>query len=384
LASGDNFFGKQTAASRVKSEIVLSHFDSWSSIVIGQATRLGQDIAYMDLYCGPGIYDNGAKSTPLLVLEKAIDKAGKNPAIAKHLVTIFNDKKAKSVKTLKAEVKKLPGLSKLKHQPIVLNEKVDKNTEAYFTKIRIPTLTFLDPFGYMGLTRGLIEAVVTKTWGCDCIFFFSYSSINRALSAKGYFTEHMEALFGTQRAAKLEAKMQSIQGSDKGKPREREAIILDALTDALEELNKGNMFVRTFRFKKGKRTSHMLVFVTTHPTGFRVMTDIMANAGHVNDRGFPHFTHYSNPPPKNQLFYPEIDELKKDLCDRYAGRTITMLDIFLDHRQYTAGNYKDILNELEDDKLISVDPPASKRRMGANGRRTFKDEARVTFPPRRK
>jgi len=384
LASGDNFFGKQTAASKVKSEVVLNHFDSWSNIVIGQAAKLGQNIAYMDLYCGPGIYDNGAKSTPILVLEKAIEKAATKPAIAKHLVTIFNDKKAKSVETLEAEVKKLTGLTNLKNPPIFLNEKVNKDTEGYFAKIRIPTLTFLDPFGYMGLTRGLIEAVVTKTWGCDCIFFFSYSSINRALSAKGYFTEHMESLFGTDRAAALEAKMQSIKGSDSGEPREREAIILDALTSALEELNKGNMFVRTFRFKKGKRTSHMLVFVTTHPTGFRVMTDIMANAGHVNDKGIPHFTHYDNPPPKIQLFYPEIDKLREDLCKHYAGKKMTMLEIFLDHRQYTAGNYKDILNELEDEKLITVDPPANTRRMGTNGRRTFKDEALVTFPPRKK
>src|SRR5262249_33730845 len=153
------------------------------------------------------------------------------------------------------------------------------------------------------------------------IFFFSYSSINRALSAKGIFTEHMEALFGTERAAALEATMQGIQGSNRGQPYKREQLILEALTSALEELNHGNMFVRIFRFKKGKRTSHMLVFVTTHPLGFEVMTDIMAKAGHVNDRGFPHFTHYDNPPPKNQLIYPEIDKLKKDLCDRYAGKT---------------------------------------------------------------
>ena len=63
----------------------------------------------------------------------------------------------------------------------------------------------------LGLTRGLVKAVVTKTWGCDCIFFLSYSSINRALSA-GVFSSHMEALFGKKRAADLEAKMQSIQG----------------------------------------------------------------------------------------------------------------------------------------------------------------------------
>jgi hypothetical protein len=41
----------------------------------------------------------------------------------------------------------------------------------------------------------------------------------------------------------------------------------------------------------------MLVFVTTHPKGFRVMTDIMANEGFVDGKGLAHFTHYTKPPP---------------------------------------------------------------------------------------
>jgi three-Cys-motif partner protein len=378
LGSGDNFFGKQTAASDVKSRIVTKHFETWSRIVLGQAVRYGQNIAYMDLYCGPGCYDDGTKSTPLLILEKAITSQD----LQKHLITVFNDKKAASIEKLQAEVAKLPGIASLKNAPVFLNEKVSPETEKYFTGSKMPSFTFIDPFGYMGLTRGLVNAVVTKTWGCDCIFFFSYSSINRALSA-GYFTSHMEALFGPERVAKLEAQMQDIQGSDRGQPREREAIIIEALTAALAELNQGDVFVRPFRFKKGPRTSHMLVFVTTHPKGFRVMTDIMAKEGFIDGKGLAHFTHYDKPPPMNRLIYFEFDVLKKDLCKRYARRTMTMLDIFYDHRQYTAGNYKDALNELEEAGLITVDPPANKRRIGPNGKRTFKDEAVVTFPPRK-
>lgn len=377
MGSGDNFFGKQTAASNVKSRIVTKHFETWSRIVLGQAVRYGQNIAYMDLYCGPGCYDDGTKSTPLLILEKAIA----SQELQKHLITVFNDKKAASIAKLQTETAKLPGIASLKNAPVFLNEKVNTETEKLFTGSKMPSFTFIDPFGYMGLTRGLINAVVTKTWGCDCIFFFSYSSINRALSA-GVFTSHMEGLFGATRAAELEARMKEIQGSDRNQPHEREEIIIDALMAALEELNHGEVFVRPFRFKKGPRTSHMLVFVTTHPKGFRVMTDIMAKEGFIDGKGLAHFTHYTKPPPSNRLIYHEFDMLKNDLCRRYADRKIAMLDIFLDHRQYTASSYKDALNELEDKGLISVDPPANKRRMGPHGKRTFKDEAIVIFPPR--
>jgi three-Cys-motif partner protein len=377
LASGDNFFGKQTAASDVKSRIVTKHFESWSRIVLPGALKAGQKIGYMDLYCGPGSYEDGTKSTPLLILEKAIA----TPDLQKHLVTVFNDKKAASIAKLQADAGKLPGIASLKNPPVFLNEKVSPETESLFTGAKMPSFTFIDPFGYMGLTRGLINAVVTKTWGCDCIFFFSYSSINRALSAKGIFTEHMQGLFGAHRAAQLEARMQEIQGSDRNQPHQREEIIIDALTEALQELNRGGVYVRPFRFKKGPRTSHMLVFVTTHAKGYRVMTDIMAKEGFIDGKGLAHFAHYTKPPPSNRLIYHEFNMLKKGLCDRYAGRRMTMLDIFLDHRQYSATSYKDALNELEEAGLITVNPTASKRRMGTNGKRTFKDEAIVTFPP---
>jgi three-Cys-motif partner protein len=208
----------------VKSQIVLGHFDTWSNIVLGEAVRHGQNIAYMDLYSGPGRYDDGSKSTPLLILEKAIQKADKRPELSKHLVTVFNDKDADTIDALEAEVKKLPGIGKLKNEPIFLNEMVSPETEKYFiAKTKMPSFTFIDPFGYEGLTRNLIKAVITKTWGCDCVFFFSYSSINRALSAPGIFTSHMEALFGEERAAELETKMRSIKGVERGKLSRRAA-----------------------------------------------------------------------------------------------------------------------------------------------------------------
>jgi hypothetical protein len=195
----------------------------------------------------------------------------------------------------------------------------------------------------------------------------------------------MAALFGPERAAKLEAQMQSIKGSHGRNPVQREEIILDTLTEALEELNRGKTYVRKFRFKKGKRTSHMLVFVTKSPKGYRVMSQIMAKEGHMNDKGIADFTYYDEPPPTTQLFYPEFDNLKTDLCEKYAGKTMTMLEIFEEHslrRDYISSNYKDALNELEDEGLITVDPPASER-PARKGKRTFKDEAIVTFPPRK-
>ena len=62
----------------------------------------------------------------------------------------------------------------------------------------VPTLFFVDPWGYKGLSLRLVNSVL-KDWGCDCIFFFNYNRINMGLS-NPFVKEHMNALFGEERA----------------------------------------------------------------------------------------------------------------------------------------------------------------------------------------
>ncbi|VVB64054.1 Uncharacterised protein [uncultured archaeon] len=50
--------------------------------------RKDNKIAYIDLFAGRGYYEDGTKSTPLLVLEKAIQ----DPDLREMLITVFNDK----------------------------------------------------------------------------------------------------------------------------------------------------------------------------------------------------------------------------------------------------------------------------------------------------
>ena len=377
MPAADRFFDERTPASEVKAKIITKHFDTWSNIVLNKAISLGQKIAYMDLYCGPGRYEDGTESTPLLVLRKAIAK----PLLAKHLVTVFNDEDAGAIAKLEAEMKKLPGMETLANEPAILNTTVGTDTAKYFLKNpTVPCFTFIDPFGYAGLTLDLIRGV-TKNWGCDCIFFFNYRRINAALSTP-IFSERMAALFGKDRAARLQEEMQGIKVSRKHTPYEREEIILDALIAALRELNKGKTYVRPFRFKTGKRTTHMLVFVTKHPLGYRVMNEIMAKEGFIDAKGIPHYTHYDHAPPKEQFFYPEFDELKRMLLEDYAGQTKTMEQIYDEHslgKNYIPNNYKDALKELEAEGKVTCDPPANKRRP-YKGKPSLGNDTEVTFP----
>lgn len=81
----------------------------------------------------------------------------------------------------------------------------------------------------------------------------------------------MDALFGEGRADKLRAKVAG------AKPRQREEMVLKAMSEALRDM--GGEFVLPFSFRNEEgRLTHHLVFVSKHFKGYDAMKDIMAKA----------------------------------------------------------------------------------------------------------
>jgi len=366
MVAANDFFDESTEQSRIKAAIVKAYFWAWARIMLKK--QLGR-IAYADLFAGPGKYKDGTKSTPLLVLEEAIA----DPEMQARLVTIFNDADERSADNLRAEIQKLEGIQKLKHQPVIDSGEVGDETVQSLLKMNlVPTLLFLDPFGYKGLSIALIASIF-KNWGCDCIFFFNFNRINPGLSNESV-KEHMDALFGPARAGRLRAQLGGLP------PRERELAIIDSLCDALAEI--GTKYVLPFCFKddRGARTSHYLVFASKHPVGYGIMKDIMAKVSSEQHQGVASFGYC----PASAL-HPTLFELSRPLDDLegmllrdFAGQILTMQEIYERHnvrRPYTSRNYKVVLRKMEERGIVKTEPPLEKRPRG-----TFANHVRVTFP----
>lgn len=375
-AKDQSFFEEQRDQSLVKAHIVSKYFDAWSKVMIGAKRSYGMidKLAYIDLFCGPGRYTDGSKSTPVMVLEHTI----KNPELAQMLVTMFNDKDKDNVSSLRESVNAISGLGSLKYPPQIHCSEVDKDAEEMFAKTKLcPTFSFVDPFGYKGLSSKFIHAMV-KDWGCDCVFFFNYGRINAGIS-NPLVSKHMDALFGQERAEKMRGFVRTMN------PRQREIYVLEELANALKDL--GAKFVLPFRFKRGDghRTSHALIFVTKDFRGYAIMKDIMARESSTLDEGVPSFA-YSPAEADTPLLFSlsqPLSALKNELLKTYAGRSLTMVEVYESHnvdRPYIAKNYKSALNELEAKGQIVANKPAAKRQM-RNGERTFADSTMVTFPP---
>ncbi|MBF00389.1 three-Cys-motif partner protein TcmP [Flavobacterium coralii] len=368
------FFNEQLEQSLIKSTIVSKYFDVWSKVIIRTQKNFpnySQKVAYIDLFAGPGRYKDGTISTPVKILSSAlIDKD-----LRERLVCIFNDKDGTNTKQLEKAISEIPNIEKMKFAPDIWNHEVGDKIVKMFEKIKlIPTLFFVDPWGYKGLSLRLVNSVV-KDWGCDAIFFFNYNRINMGLN-NGKVQEHMNALFGEERCDKLRKKL-----SGKG-PKTRELLIIEELCSALKEYGSG--YVLPFRFKnsKGEKTSHHLIFVSKNFKGYELMKDIMAKESTAHIQGVPSFAYDpADKLPKQTLLFKlsrPLDDLRKQLLEEFRGKKLTMKRIYEKHNvdtPYIKKNYKSVLQELyENGEIEAISSKGKPPR--AN---TFGDEIIVTF-----
>jgi three-Cys-motif partner protein len=189
----NDFFAESREQSQVKARIVSKYFWAWAKVMIPSAKTHSKRIAYIDLFAGPGRYEDGTVSTPLMVLEKAIGDEG----MRNMLVTLFNDRDPDNVGKLTAAINSLPGIENMKYKPQITNEIVDEELAKKLAELRlVPTFFFVDPWGYAGLSSGLIKSVI-QNWGCDCVFFFNYNRINNGAYQRESASAHGCPVRGT-------------------------------------------------------------------------------------------------------------------------------------------------------------------------------------------
>lgn len=366
----EKFFDERTDQSEVKARIVQKYFGAWANVIMPTAAGADGKIAYIDLYAGPGRYKDGAASTPLLVLEHAIQ----NPKMAKMLVALLNDSNEGHTSTLEQEIAKLPGIAKLHHKPQISCGEIDEDAAEYFAKTKlIPSFSFVDPFGYKGLSLKIVNGVI-KDWGCDCVFFFNYSRINAGIG-NDKVRPHIEALFGADRTEKLKKDVEGV------KPALREAVVLEALAQEIKAL--GGKYVLPFTFKNasGARTSHKLIFVSKHFKGYDIMKGIMAKESSTHDQGVPSLT-YSPADAATPLLFSlqrPLEALEEDLQKAFRGQEVTFDELYESHSvdtPYIRPNYHETLAKLESAGKIKAHSITGKRR----GITYPSAHVRITFP----
>ena len=373
----NQFFQEQSEQSIIKARIVSKYFSAWAKVILATQKRYPsylQQMAYIDLFAGPGRYDNQSKSTPLMVLETILS----NSDLASRMITMFNDKDTKNVESLKTAIDQLEGIDRLKYAPKFYNMEVgDEITTMLQSSNLPPAFFFVDPWGYKGLSLNLVSSII-KDWGCDCVFFFNYNRVSMGITNEN-IKQHMASLFGDEQLEFVRSECEKAKSSA-----EREGIVVQELCNALKQ--NGSKFVLPFRFKndEGTRTSHHLIFLSKNFRGYEIMKEIMYKESTDKSDEIASFEYN----PRDLLGGKQLslldylsrplDDLQGMLLKEYAGRTIDFMELYEAHsvdKPYIKKNYKDVLRSLFDaGEIIAIST-----KTGKPPARGFADEMRITF-----
>ena len=355
----NQFFEKQTHSSRIKASIVSDYFPSYCKIIVRKHEP--RQLRFIDLFSGPGYYEDGNASTPILIARHC-----KNDSFLKNKVRlIFNDN-TYSTELEQNFVKEFPkgtflyephfGKSTVgDHQGItdflVKPTHEGKNNE-------YPSLLFIDPFGYKGIeTKVLAEFL--KNWGNEIFLFVNTKRIHPALENEK-FDGLMQDLFPTTlETIKTDRKFKSTVS-------ERLNLIINNLGKEYQSILGGTVYYTAFKFQEEDidTTSHYILHITKGAKGYELIKTVyndFANVGTIFD-GVNTYTFDAKKLETKviELFDTKsenIDKLKNELYTTYQNRKITASDLFDEHQKtglYCRSHYTEALRRLVDEqKLIS-------------------------------
>lgn len=341
------FFNAQRTASAVKSKIVVDYFTAWAS-VMKTKTRTGK-IGYFDFFAGPGAYGDGTESTPLQIARSVLA----DEQLRKITLMLFEDKDPDAAQSLSKALAGLHGVNSLAHAPRISHgEAARRQIEDFFkTRTLIPTFMFLDPFGYAGLTRDLMQ-VILKDWGCEIAFYFNFNRINAAVR-NSKVRSHMDALFGAERVDSARAALTA--STDEAA---REQILLGGMRNALYDI--GAKHVLQYRFRKPTGAiDHHIVFATKNlDPAQKIMKSIMARASSIVDQDGIASFEFS--PGVTGAMLPlggetPMQRLTKQLPSEFRGQRLTVAEIYAAHNEstpFTVKNYQDALRILAYDMHV--------------------------------
>lgn len=149
--SSSDFFREQRHNSRIKTEIVTAYFKPWAQIIRKLAGPQGK-IGYLDLFAGPGSYEDGTPSTPTILLKSAL----KSPVLRQPLQVVLNDADPSSAEALKALILESGPTAAMQYPPIVTNLELGPDVILDLGPIdRCPTFFFIDPLWLQGPFLGV-------------------------------------------------------------------------------------------------------------------------------------------------------------------------------------------------------------------------------------
>lgn len=261
----ENFFESMTKVSEVKCNLVVSYFDRYAHILTNGAF---DKVSYVDLFCGPGIYDDGSESTPIQITKKVV----RSELLCGNVELVFNDSNVCYVDSLRNYVSKIEGIERLRHTPKFFNQDGMRESNHFWSNQSTSSFVFIDPWGYKSIDCDLIKKAIMPH-GSECIFYFNFNRINAAIDhPKNYSL--LDNIWEPHEVQQLKREVEGMG------VKTREEYVVKSLYDKFK--NQATLVLPfCFKSQSQNRTSHYLFFITKSFLGFDVMKTLMRSVSNM-------------------------------------------------------------------------------------------------------
>ncbi|MCL2629243.1 MAG: three-Cys-motif partner protein TcmP [Alphaproteobacteria bacterium] len=250
MKQNNNFFVEQSRNSEIKTQIVLTMFSLWL-----KNNKTKKDLSYIDLFSGPGLYDDGTLSTPVCILQEICA----TKAMAQKFNVVLNDHKAGIIAKLRRAIANIRNAKFLKTLATSVANTGEKpqvlNSEHCFM--------FLDPWGWKGMHRNYINTALQNK-NCEMALMFSFNQFNRFMNfdkIKGIFDDLFDA-----------KTLKEIRDFCANNPKaNKENFVLNKFIKMITS-TCDNCHCLPFKFKmeNSLKTSHYVIFIIRDKKRFKV------------------------------------------------------------------------------------------------------------------
>lgn len=350
----DDFFKKQSESSRIKASIVAEYFPQYCKILLKKPQP---EIRYLDLFAGPGKYEDNNQSTPLLIASSCANDS----ILSQKVRLLFNDNQY-SNQLEKNFFDQFPK-GTFKFEPRFGDKTVGEdekilnylNQSITTRKNPHPTLLFFDPWGYKGIDT-LVLAKFLESWGNEIFLFVNIKRIHAAIE-NDKFDDLMRSLFPTT--------IESIRKDRKYKASvpERLTLIVDNLANEFIKAVNGTLFHCAFKFQEedSHTTSHYIVHFTKHQRGYELIKQVYYNFDNIG-ASLDKDGNYSFDAKKMGQKDCEFDfgddnivALSTILLNKYKTRTVSARELFEESHpktKFCGTHYLKTLRWMVDQDLI--------------------------------
>ena len=364
MAEEKDFFKKQTDSSRVKASIVSEYFPQYCKII--RRKHEPEMFRYIDLFAGPGIYEDGNISTPIMLARNI----AKESSLKDKVQFVFND--LNYCEELRANFEAEFPRGTFPKKVYFTDKKVGdyENIYTYLEKSTMkpcggswlneqPSLLFFDPFGYKGMRTATL-AKFLKNWGNEIFLFINTKRINPALENEMF--EEMMRLWFPSRYDTLKEEVRKLKTLT-----ERLEYILTSLREEFVALVGGMVYCCAFRFQEenSRTTSHYILHITKGPRGYDLCKSVynkFANEDLVLSHGSNTYTFDPKKCANDVSLFGDTnmaaEALKDILCKQYRGKTITALALFEEHQRgsrYSRDHYTRALRMAEEEGQLTAE-----------------------------